>query len=446
MGIFRSEDIHLCKIAMTKDVCYESMRALGRLGIVSFIDLNKNAQVFELPFSNEMKRCNETFRSIENIENIWNRLQVPLKAPGTLNEYIMAKEGIANELHVSEHRLLDVIEKEAKDYDEFLDKQTKSLKDIKEDYNYLREYRDALLYANEYLLKIPKRERNFEEIKDGSEVGLVKKEETKNNQDSFGNLTGGGLQVRIGHIIGTIATIDLFFRFEILVFRGSRGKVLFNSRDIKKNPNNPKEVSRSSFILTFQDGLNIRKKLEMICDGVRAKLFELPEHNTHTVVEDLGRKILETKNLLRNSNTELRNYLIRLNDLESRRKLGGNSPFYGISTISLYKMHVLIEEEVYRNMNWLKKNDAGNLMYGFIWSKYKTNQILTEMHNKGIFLKEVHLEDEVDHDFETPTYFELNEFTAQFQATVDTYGIPWYKEINPNVFNIHLVNIINFWS
>lgn len=70
MGLFRSEDIHLCKVAITKDTLYEAMRALGRLGIVSFIDLNKNSQVFELPFSSEMKRCNETFRSIENIQSI----------------------------------------------------------------------------------------------------------------------------------------------------------------------------------------------------------------------------------------------------------------------------------------------------------------------------------------------------------------------------------------
>lgn len=58
------------------------------------------------------------------------------------------------------------------------------------------------------------------------------------------------------------------------------------------------------------------------------------------------------------------------------------------------------------------------------------------MNNKGIFLNELHMEDIEDHDFETPTFFELNEFTSQFQATVDTYGVPCYKEINPNVFNI----------
>lgn len=265
---------------------------------------------------------------------------------------MMAKEGFANEMHVSEHRLLDIIEKEVKEYDDFLTKQTKSLKEIKEDYNYLREYRDTLIHTQFYLLKVPKRSREFDENLEGFERQDEHREETKGqaSNNSVGNNTKTGFQIKIGHLIGTIATMDLF-RFETLVFRGSRGKVLFNSKEIKKNPNNQKDIPRSSFVLTFQDGHHIRRKLEMICEGVRAKLFDFPEQDIKGVVEDLGKKILETKNLLRNSNIELRNYLIKLNNLEGRRKLGGNSPYYGISTISLFRMHVKIEEEVYKNMN-----------------------------------------------------------------------------------------------
>lgn len=68
MGLLRSEDIHLCKTAMTKDTLYEAMKSLGRLENVSFIDLNIDQQVFELPFAYEVKRCNETLRRIENIQ------------------------------------------------------------------------------------------------------------------------------------------------------------------------------------------------------------------------------------------------------------------------------------------------------------------------------------------------------------------------------------------
>ena len=157
MGIFRSEDIYLWKVSMTKDSAYESMKGLGRLSWISFIDLNTNTQVFELPFSNELKRWNESLKNIDNIKEVCDRLQVSLKIPSTLNEYMIAKEGLKEDFQVSEHRLLDLIEKEVKEYDEFLSNQNKSLKEIKEDFNMLKEYREALIHAQDYLFAFPKK-------------------------------------------------------------------------------------------------------------------------------------------------------------------------------------------------------------------------------------------------------------------------------------------------
>lgn len=41
---------------MTKDSAYESIKQLGRLGMVSFVDLNINEQVYDLPYSKEVGR------------------------------------------------------------------------------------------------------------------------------------------------------------------------------------------------------------------------------------------------------------------------------------------------------------------------------------------------------------------------------------------------------
>jgi V-type H+-transporting ATPase subunit a len=35
-----------------------------------------------------------------------------------------------------------------------------------------------------------------------------------------------------------------------------------------------------------------------------------------------------------------------------------------------------------------------------------------------------------------PTHFKLNKFTSTFQAIVDTYGVPRYKEVNPGLFTV----------
>lgn len=354
----------------------------------------------------------------------------------------MAKDGLANLLHVAEHKMFDSIEKEVKDYDDFLATQTKSLKEISNDYQHLKEYYECVKTAANMLKNAPKRqatfgyyshERSFE--KDGGRDQEEGKEKSKAQQNK--QQEDRGYNVKIGHIIGTISTNELF-SFKRLIFRATRGNALVLSEDIKskKHEEKPKESLRSTFIITYQEGRNMKEKLQKISTSFNSRVFDYPEQNPQNILEDLLAKIKDTRKLLKDSNRELRNYLIRLNDLESKRKPGGNSPFYGISTLPMYRMFVLIEEEIYRNMNCLKSIENGNIKYGFVWSRTPAQGIITELHNKGHYLPELHFHDVLDHDFETPTYIRTNEFTSQFQAIVDTYGVPKYKEINPTVFTI----------
>lgn len=249
------------------------------------------------------------------------------------------------------------------------------------------------------------------------------------NEDKFG--------VKIGHIVGTIHTTELF-KFKRLIFRVTRGNVLIQSEDMKQKNSEklPQEMLRSTFLLTFQEGQTMREKLERISASFGVRVYNYPEKNAQQVVEDLDKKVTETRKLLKDSNSQLRKYLIQLNDLEAKRRMGGNSPFYGVSTLPMYKMFVMIEAEIYRNMNCLKTIENGSVMYGFIWSKYRSRGILAELQSKGLYLAEVQFHDVMDHAFETPTYFKTNKFTDQFQIIVDTYGVPNYKEVNPAVFTI----------
>jgi V-type H+-transporting ATPase subunit a len=59
MNLLRSEDIHLVKLAMTKNSAYDIMYNLGKLEALQIIDLNRGEQVYNLVFSKEVKQCHE---------------------------------------------------------------------------------------------------------------------------------------------------------------------------------------------------------------------------------------------------------------------------------------------------------------------------------------------------------------------------------------------------
>jgi hypothetical protein len=57
--------MQMYQMTMPKDDAWFIMNEMGNLGSVHFIDLNKGEQAFNLPYSSQIKRCDETLRRIE---------------------------------------------------------------------------------------------------------------------------------------------------------------------------------------------------------------------------------------------------------------------------------------------------------------------------------------------------------------------------------------------
>ena len=64
MGLFRSEDMYLYKFLIFKDNAYQVIRNLGSLNCAHFLDMNKNEQAFKLPYTQIIKRCEESERRL----------------------------------------------------------------------------------------------------------------------------------------------------------------------------------------------------------------------------------------------------------------------------------------------------------------------------------------------------------------------------------------------
>ena len=61
---FRSEDMTLYQLTLPKDDAWVVMDSLGGLNMAHFINLNKGEQPFNLPYANQIKRCEETERRL----------------------------------------------------------------------------------------------------------------------------------------------------------------------------------------------------------------------------------------------------------------------------------------------------------------------------------------------------------------------------------------------
>lgn len=60
----RSENMNLYQITIPKDDAWDVIDALGSLNAAHFINLNKSEQIFNLPYANQIRRCEETERHL----------------------------------------------------------------------------------------------------------------------------------------------------------------------------------------------------------------------------------------------------------------------------------------------------------------------------------------------------------------------------------------------
>lgn len=64
MGMFRSEDIEIYKLNIHKDSDWKIMNELGKMNQLHFIDLNRETPRFNLAYTQQIKKLEETERKL----------------------------------------------------------------------------------------------------------------------------------------------------------------------------------------------------------------------------------------------------------------------------------------------------------------------------------------------------------------------------------------------
>jgi len=243
--------------------------------------------------------------------------------------------------------------------------------------------------------------------------------------------------VAITHIAGTI-DVDEKDRLKRLLFRATRGKALTFFQDYKQlsKAGRAPQKDKSVYIVVFQEGRQIRERITRICDSFLGQRFEVPPlHMMEQKLAELRRNIQESKLLNKTSRSQLRNYLISINQIQSGGFLGEsdveNDRDVPPSLLEVYKWFVAKEKAIYNSMNQMKSGQATYI--GYFWCPTAIEeQVRIQLRTYPT----TDVQRYENHTIKPPTYLKTNEFSMAFQEIVNTYGVPMYKEINPAVFAI----------
>lgn len=105
--------------------------------------------------------------------------------------------------------------------------------------------------------------------------------------------------------------------------------------------------------------------------------------------------------------------------------------------IKRWKIALLQEKAIRITLNKFSINQGNNFLRAEGWCPTASQDLIREIlddvtKNKGVGAPVVQPANPRGSPI-VPTHFETNEFTASFQAIVNTYGVPRYKEFNPAV-------------
>jgi V-type H+-transporting ATPase subunit a len=221
-------------------------------------------------------------------------------------------------------------------------------------------------------------------------------------------------------------------RFERMVFRSSRGNCFVEFFDVAwqlADPATGTLESKVVFVMFFQS-MELETRLRKICDAFRAHMYSVPSSDL-AAVEELRQRV--TDDMRENRVVYQRNHGAVIEVLQG---LSG--------VVRQWEESALKEKAIYHAMNTMR-SEVGGMMRAEGWV---VQEQLERVRSTVSQLHAVYADGDGDTGFampsvvsllpapwpEPPTYFDTNKFTACFQALVDTYGVPRYREINPAVF------------
>ncbi|XP_008224871.1 PREDICTED: V-type proton ATPase subunit a1 [Prunus mume] len=406
MDLMRSEKMTFVQLIIPVESAHRAISYLGELGLLQFRDLNADKSPFQRTFVNQVKRCAEMSRKLRFFRDQISKAGLLSSVHPVLQPDIELEE-LEIQLAEHEHELIEMNSNSDR---------------LQHSYNELLEFKIVLQKASGFLVSsnshaVPEERELDENVYSnddyGDSVSLLEQDIRPGPSDQSG----------LSFVSGIICKSKAL-RFERMLFRATRGNMLFNQASADEqimDPLSTEMVEKTVFVVFFS-GLQAKTKILKICEAFGANCYPVPEDITkqRQITREVSSRLAELEATLDAG-------------IRHRNKALTSVGFHLAKWMNMVRR----EKAVYDTLNMLNFDVTKKCLVGEGWCPIFANTKIQEALQRATFDSNsqvgiiFHLMDAIE---SPPTYFRTNRFTSAFQEIVDAYGVARYQEANPAVY------------
>jgi len=394
--MWRSQEMQLVQLIVQNDAAHSVVTKLGELGNVEFRDLNSGTSIHKRSFVEEVRTCDE-------IERVLRAIFDEIQAAG-----ISVTDPVK-----SDATPLDILSVKVMDADTELSSLKASQDLLKKNHNALIEQQYVLTMGKKIYCKANPT---------GASTGVDKMQQQLMALSEFTS----DARSLLSQVSGLIKS-DQVAALERVIFRATRGNAVFQSVAIDQPlldteaKGTPEPVSKTFFMVLFA-GEVLKDKVSKICSYFGGSLYKYPTlDNEHREMSaEVERRIVESGEILARGNNVLSELLTNFSNVFGTWQYVVSKEKMVFDALNMcefdIKRHVFIAE------GWVPKREYESLV-----SKLQEATVECGLDTRPVINR-------LESQLTPPTYIPVNKFTSGFQALVNTYGTPRYREANPGAF------------
>ncbi|BBH04907.1 vacuolar proton ATPase A3 [Prunus dulcis] len=383
MDLMRSEKMTFVQLIIPVESAHRAISYLGELGLLQFRDLNADKSPFQRTFVNQVKRCAEMSRKLRFFRDQISKAGLLSSVHPVLQPDVELEE-LEIQLAEHEHELIEMNSNSDR---------------LQHSYNELLEFKIVLQKASGFLVSSNSRavpeERELDEnvySNDdyGDSVSLLEQDIRPGPSDQSG----------LSFVSGIICKSKAL-RFERMLFRATRGNMLFNQASADEqimDPLSTEMVEKTVFVVFFS-GLQAKTKILKICEAFGANCYPVPEDITkqRQITREVSSRLAELEATLDAG-------------IRHRNKALTSVGFHLAKWMNMVRR----EKAVYDTLNMLNFDVTKKCLVGEGWCPIFAKTKIQEALQRATFDSNsqvgiiFHVMDAIE---SPPTYFRTNRFT-----------------------------------